>query len=314
MSNETRQRFIRSGSNHNVFKDRLRRIFWRLISPLPDRLYIPLKFYSIKGQWPDISSPKTFCEKIQYRKLYDRNPLYGKLVDKIAVKSYIAERIGAEHAVPTYWTGTRISEIDWTTIPLPAVIKPNHASGMGEFLYDRKDIDRLLTLDPTARWLAIDQAAYNREWAYSQVKRQIMIEKMLMRDGGVPWDYRCFVFNGAVSHFSVDMRVGDQGYTADYSLDWELLPFHDPDYFPLSPTPLPRPDRLDDMIRLATKVAEGIDFVRVDFFDTGEQVYIGELTFYPGGGFEVFDPPEYDLILGQKWTLSAATQPDLRRT
>lgn len=314
MPNETRQSFIRAGSDNNVLKDRLRRILWRLISPLPDRLFIPIKFYSIKGEWPNISSPQTFSEKIQYRKLYDRNPLYGQLVDKIAVKSYIAERIGAEHVVPTYWSGTKISEIDWTTIPLPAVIKPNHASGLGQFLYDRKDIDLLLKQDPTGRWLATDHASYNREWAYTQVKRQIMIEKMLMRDGGVPWDYRCFVFNGVVSHFSVDTRVGDQGYSADYSPDWELLPSYDPDYLPLCPTPLPRPDRLEDMIRLALKVAEGIDFVRVDFFDDGDQVYIGELTLYPGGGFEAFHPPEEDLILGRKWTLAARHQPDHRRS
>ncbi|MEN9895931.1 MAG: hypothetical protein RIR97_1783 [Pseudomonadota bacterium] len=304
MVDNARESFLRAGYEQNSLKSLLRRFVWRLISPLPDRYYLPLKFYSIKGTWPDLQDPQTFCEKVQYRKLYDRNPLYGQLVDKIAVKDYIATRIGKEHVIPTYWTGTDLKMVDWSNIPLPAVIKPNHASALGRFLYSKADIAALMRDDPVPGWLATDHAAFNREWAYSQVKRQIVIEKMLSKDGGVPWDYRCFVFNGAVSHIMIDTRMNDQGYSATYTADWQPLPFYDPDYFPLCPEPLPRPILLEQMVELACKVAKGLDFVRVDFFDTGDQLYIGEMTLYPGGGFEAFEPPEYDLIVGQKWTLS----------
>lgn len=303
MAVDTRESFVRAGHEQSWLKHLFQRIFWRLIAPLPDRYYIPLKFYSIKGSWPNLKAPQTFCEKVQYRKLHDRNPLYGQLVDKIAVKDFIANRIGVEHIIPTYWTGTDLSTVDWAHIPLPAVIKPNHASALGRFLYSQSDIDALIRDNPVPGWLAIDHAAFNREWAYSQVKPQVVIEKMLSKDGGVPWDYRCFVFGGVVSHIIIDTRINNQGYSATYSSTWEPLPFFDPDYYPLCPEPLPKPEQLDLMVELASKVSEGLDFVRVDFFDTGDQLYIGELTLYPGGGFEAFDPPEYDLLIGKKWTL-----------
>ncbi|QLF68413.1 polysaccharide biosynthesis protein [Peteryoungia desertarenae] len=308
MIDKPKEKFLRGGYEQNSVGYLLKRIFWRLIRPLPDRLFIPLQFLSIKGKWPNIHNPKTFCEKVQYRKLYDRNPLYGKLVDKIAVKDYIASRIGPEHAIPTYWTGTDIHAVDWDKIPLPAVIKPNHASALGLFLYTRSDIDDLLRNDPTKDWLAVDHARFNREWAYSQVQRKLVIEKMLSKDGGVPWDYRCFVFDGKVSHIIVDTRIDNEGYSATYTPHWERLPFYDPDYYPHCPHELPRPLLLDKMVELASEVGKGIDFVRVDFFDTGDQLYIGELTFYPGGGYEAFDPPEYDRIIGDRWTIPSLTR------
>ena len=85
--------------------------------------------------------------------------------------------------------------------------------------------------DPVDEWLSIDHARYNREWAYSQVARKVVIEKMLSKDGGIPWDYRCFVFNGRLSHIIIDTRTDDQGYSATYSRSWERLPFYDPNSF-----------------------------------------------------------------------------------
>ncbi|KPF46131.1 ATP-grasp fold amidoligase family protein [Rhizobium sp. AAP43] len=303
MSEPRKESFIRSGYEQSSLLSLMKRIFWRLIAPLPDRPYVALKFWSMKGAWPRLDAPRTFSEKVQYRKLHDRNPLYGKLVDKLAVKEFIAGRIGAQHVIPTYWAGTNLRDADWSKIPLPAVMKPNHASGLGRFLYTQADVDALVIDDPGPAWLATDHARYNREWAYSQVERKIVVEKLLSKDGGVPWDYRCFVFNGVVSYVIVDTRVDDRGYSATYSRSWERLPFYDPDYYAPYPGELPKPDTLDLMVSLAERLVHDLDFVRVDFFDTDEGLFVGELTLYPGGGFEAFEPPEYDLILGNAWQL-----------
>lgn len=299
----SKERFVRAGYEQSSWRSLLRRIFWRVIAPLPDKAYLALKFWSIKGVWPNIDSPKTFSEKVQYRKLYDRRPLFGQLVDKIAVKDFIAERIGQDYAVPTYWQGTDLAAVDWSSIPLPAVIKPNHASGLGAFVYTPEDVAAFLADNPVEAWLATDHARYNREWAYSQVERRIVIEKLLSKNGGVPWDYRLFVFDGRVSHIIIDTRENDEGYSATYSRDWQRLPFYDPDYYPPYAGDLPRPNALEDMVGLAEALVADLDFVRVDFFDTDDGLKIGELTLYPGGGFEAFDPPHYDRLLGDKWQL-----------
>lgn len=305
---DSKESFIRAGYEQGAWSDLARRAFWRLIAPLPDKPYLSLKFWSIKGAWPNIDAPTTFSEKVQHRKLYDRRPLFGLLVDKIAVKDFIAGRIGPEHAIETYWQGTDLASVDWSKIPLPAVIKPNHASGLGAFLYSSEDVEAFLADNPCPAWLAIDHARYNREWAYSQVERRIVIEKLLTKNGGVPWDYRLFVFNGRVSHIIVDTRENDAGYSATFSRDWQRLPFYDPDYYPPYPGDMARPETLDEMVALAEALVHDLDFVRVDFFDTDEGLKVGELTLYPGGGFEAFEPPEYDRLIGEKWHLPSRAQ------
>ena len=273
------------------------------MSPLPDRSYCALKYRVIRGKFPDLRSPQTFTDKIQARKLYDRNPLFPRFVDKADAKVLIAERVGSQYVIPTLWVGTDLATVDWAEIPLPAVVKPTHASGVGRFLYGETDVDRLLTNNPSAEWLAIDHAFYNREWAYRQVERRILIESMLLVEGRVPWDYRLFTFNGKVSHIEIDIRENGQGYSCNYTPDWKKLPFYDRDYLGLYPGHVARPPRLDEMIHVAETVARDIDFVRVDLYASAEWVRVGELTFYPGGGFEAFEPEEHDLLLGQKWQL-----------
>ncbi len=156
-------------------------------------------------------------------------------------------------------------------------------------------------------WLAVDHARYNREWAYGQVQPRILIERMFLIDGSVPWDYRLFTFGGKVSHIAVDIRQGGEAFSCTYSADWKKLPFYDPDYYPLYRGEVERPRHLERMIALAQTLGRDLDFVRVDLYAGGDEIYVGELTLYPGGGFERFDPPEYDRIIGDRWNLAFQT-------
>lgn len=137
----------------------------------------------------------------------------------------------------------------------------------------------------------------------SQLEPRILIESMLLVEGRVPWDYRLFTFDGKVSHIEIDIRENGRGYSCNYTPDWQKLPFYDRDYLSLHPGEMARPPRLDEMIHVAETIAHDIDFVRVDLYASAEWVRVGELIFYPGGGFEAFEPEEYDLSLGQKWRL-----------
>jgi len=300
---DRKETFLVPGYQGRTFKEMFRHLVWRLIDPLPDKPYLKLKYWVIKGEWPDIDHPRTFCEKVQARKLYDRNPLYAQLVDKAAVKDHIARVAGEAYVTPTYWVGTDLAAVDWERVRLPAVVKPTHASAQGRFLYEAGDIDRLLAENPAPAWLALDHAHYNREWAYAGVKPQILIEAMLVIGGGVPWDYRFFTFDGTVSHIEVNLRIDGKGFACHYSPDWVKLPFYDPDYLPFYPGEVERPKRLDEMMALARTIGQGFDFLRIDLYASDDWVRVGELTLYPGGGFERFDPPQYDRLLGDKWTL-----------
>ena len=295
--------FLIPGYQDHTLREKFHHLIWRIIAPFSDRPYLKMKYRVIRGLWPDLDNPKTFGEKVQYRKLYDRNPLYATLVDKADAKAWIDERLGAPYAVPAYWIGTDLSTVDWSKVELPAVVKPTHASAQGRFLYNQADIDALIAENPVPGWLKLDHAHYNREWAYSMVRPQVVIEKMLSVNGGVPWDYRFFTFNGRVFCIQLDMRIDGKGYSCCYTRDWQKMGFYDADYLPLYPGDVPRPARYEEMLSIAERLGEGIDFVRVDLYASDDWVHVGELTLYPGGGFENYQPADYDRILGDQWVL-----------
>ncbi|MBP1848649.1 ATP-grasp fold amidoligase family protein [Rhizobium halophytocola] len=279
---------------------KMRHLFWRAISSLPDAPYIRWKYFSLSGRFPDLAKPRLFTEKVQVRKLYDRNPIYPGLVDKAAAKAVIAERAGPQYVIETYWVGTDIKTIDWSTISLPAVAKPTNGSGQGCFLRTTTDVARFIAEDPTPHWLAIKHHRINREWAYGAVAPQVIIERMLVEGDGAPDDYRVFIFSGVVSHIEVRLRRDGIGYECNYTPDWEKMAYC-ADYYPLYPQAVERPAQLDEMLDVARRLAADLDFMRVDFYVTPGRLHVGEMTLYPGGGFHGCVADEYDAVLGERW-------------
>lgn len=289
-----------TNKHSKTFKVRLRNLLWRLISPLPDKPYLYLKYATIYGRFPDFKQPKRFSELQQIRKLKDRTSAYNVVVDKADAKAYIEERVGAKYIIPTYWVGTNLAEIDWATIPLPAVVKPTHASGEGFFLRTSEDVARLMKSRPEADWLALNHFHFNREWAYKDVEPRIVVEHMLGKSGELLTDYRFYCFNGDVVHIEVRMPIDGQMHEAVFTPEWKLTPVH-MDYYPTFTDGLDRPENLDEMLDVAKKIGSGIPFARVDLYNLDEGLFVGEITLYPSGGFETFVPDSYDLELAEHW-------------
>ncbi|MCU0862051.1 MAG: hypothetical protein MUE65_07010, partial [Methanomassiliicoccales archaeon] len=72
---------------------------------------------------------------------------------------------------------------------------------------------------------------------------------------------------------------------------------------PASTQDIERPRNLERMLDISRRLSSPFPFVRVDFYDLGDRVYVGELTFYPHGGMERFNKQEYDLMLGEMLVL-----------
>ena len=64
-----------------------------------DKKYLKILFKHIMKKKCNFENPKTYSEKIQWLKLYDRNPLYTQLVDKYNVRSFIKDKIGEDHLI-----------------------------------------------------------------------------------------------------------------------------------------------------------------------------------------------------------------------
>lgn len=256
------------------------------------------------GKRLNLKAPKTFNEKMQWLKLYDHNPLYHKLVDKLEVKKYVADIIGEEYIIPTLGSWDSFDMIDFDALPNQFVLKTTNGGGntgviicTDKRLCNREDAKK--KLEASAR---NDIYMSMGEWVYKDVCPRFLAEKLLVnRNGGDLVDYKFFCFNGVPKIlFYASNRQNSR---------------HDPpffDYYDMQLNKLEIQSRghknsqnilrpfaeFERMKELATALSEGIPFVRVDFYLVNNKIYFGELTFYHDSGLVPFVPDKWDYILG----------------
>ena len=268
---------------------------------LPDEKYLKRKFKAVFGYELNLAHPTTFNEKLQWLKLYDRNPLYTTLVDKVAVKDYVAKMIGAEYIIPTLGVWDNPDEIDFDKLPNQFVLKCNHNSGLGMCICkDKSKLNIKQVKKELTKGLKQNYYLTGREWPYKDVPRKIIAEQF-MRDADNSEelkDFKLMCFNGKVKcSFVCSERFTPNGLKVTfYDSNWEIMPFER--HYPRCKTPLPKPTNYNEMVSLAETLSQDIPFVRVDFYSINGKTYFGELTFHPGSGFEEFTPFAWDKTLG----------------
>ncbi len=266
-----------------------------LLNWISDKTYLKLLYKAKFGKALDLDHPKTFNEKLQWLKLYDRNPKYVELVDKISAKRIVGERIGKNHIVPLYGYWENAEDIDFNNLPNQVVLKCNHDQGSVVLINDLKNYDRQKAVSFLQKKLKKSPYAGSREYAYAQISPMVFAEQYL---GDSIIDYKFYCFDG-VPKF---LYCG-QGLTADHSLridffdmDWKLMPFYRTDYDRLGEIPVPA--HFGEMKEIAGKLSEGIPFVRIDLFEVNDTVFFSEFTLFPAAGFMPFVPEQYDEIVG----------------
>lgn len=275
---------------------------------VPDEFYIKLQFKNFVGKELDLNNPSSFNEKMQWLKLYDRNPLYTNLVDKYEVRKYISEKIGEEHLIPLLGVYDSFEEIDFDQLPNQFVLKPTHTSGDIFICKDKSKINYGHLRKKVNKWLKRKYYYEHREWPYKNIKPRIICEKFMVDESGSELkDYKIFCFNGEPKCLFVALeRHSESGMKMDfYDMDWNLLPFERE--YPRSGKKIPKPKSFDQMVEFAKLLSKDLPFVRVDFYDVNGHLYFGELTFYPGSGLEKFSPEKYDYLLGSWLTLPENT-------
>ena len=273
-----------------------------LYSLLSDEKYLKKKFKNRLGYELNLNSPSTFNEKLQWLKIHDRNPLYHTLVDKIKVKEYVSAKIGEEYIIPTYGIWNKVEEIDWKTLPDSFVLKVSHDSGGVFICKDKNKVDLNNIASIINEHLRRDYYLSCREWPYKNLERKVLAEQLLVdnrSDNGDLIDYKFYCFNGCPTYLYVSQGLSNHS-TAKISfldLDWNLAPFGRDDYdsFVIPPE---KPPCLQEMIDIASTLANGMPFVRVDLYNVNNKIYFSELTLYPCSGMMPFSPPEYDKALG----------------
>lgn len=266
-----------------------------------DKLFIKIKFWLNTGYWPNLKNPKSFNEKLQWLKLYDRNPEYTVMVDKIKSKEWVYDKLNDKTVIiPTIGVWESIEDLNLDSLPDKFVLKTNHDSGCVHICTDKSKFDIDKAKKDLDKSLRNNYFYVGREWPYKNVKPLIFAEKLLEFDssGDVP-DYKLMCFNGkVVCSFVCTGRNTPEGlHVTFFDRDWNVLPLERK--YKKSTVAISKPKNYEKMVRYAEVLSAGIDFLRVDFYSNGDNIYIGELTFYPGNGWESFNPIEWDYRLGE---------------
>lgn len=268
---------------------------------MPDRLYAALAFRKDHGRFPAVP-PATYNERISdligSGRLRDF-ALYG---DKLALRDYAAARIGKQYLVPLHATADRLTRDLWDRLPDAFMLKANHGSHWSRLVRNKQDEDFDALVALTDGWLAKDYYYFYRERHYHRIRPRLMVEQVLEQgnvaaEGDGIIDYKISCFHGRPL-FLHAVRGQPARHRSLYDFTWTKLGVryrlpNDPVY--------PRPDKLDEMYRVAAALSEGLDFARVDLYCVPDGVFFGEVTLAPLAGSDPFDPPEFDAFLGALW-------------
>lgn len=267
---------------------------------LPDELFLKIIFRLKMGYRLDLNNPKTFNEKIQWLKLYDRNPLYTSLVDKYEVRQFVKEKIGEEYLIPLLGVWDNFDDIDFEALPNQFVLKCTHDSGGLVICKDKSKLDITKAKKKINSCLKRNYYWVLREWPYKNVKPRIIAEKYMEDEPGKGLkDYKFFCFDGIVkAMFVATDREVHQTKFDFFDADFNHLPFkqHYPNNVKID---LVKPMSFEQMKKLASELTAGFPHCRADFYDVGGKVYFGELTFSHFSGLEPMEPMEWDEKFGE---------------
>ena len=267
---------------------------------MSDEKYLKMAFKDRMGYPLNLKDPKTFNEKLQWLKLYNRRPQYTAMVDKYEAKLYVAERIGEEYIIPTLGVWDKFDDIDFDALPDQFVLKCTHDSGGLVIVRDKSKLDKKAAREKIERSLKRNYYWSSREWPYKNVKPRIIAEQY-MQDSvtGELRDYKFFCFNGEMKV----MFIASERYnhTTETRFDFFDRDFQHLDFrngHPNADVPPAKPEKFEKMCVLAEKLSQGIPLLRVDFYEVDGKIYFGELTFSHWGGMMPFEPAEWDRKLG----------------
>lgn len=270
---------------------------------LPDSVYLKWMFRLKMGKRLNLKNPQTFCEKLQWLKLYNRQPEYTMMVDKLKVKQYVADRIGDEYVIPVLGVWDKPEDIDFDLLPNRFVLKTSHGGGgVGIFICkDKNTIDCKKAIETMRESMKQDIYKTSVEWPYKNVPKRIFAEQYMeerpdVKDLPV---YKWYCFNGEPKYCQVII----DGHTKE-TIDFFDADWNHQEFVGLNPTAdksivFPeRPINLETHLHIARELSKSMPFSRIDLYEIKEKTYFGEITLYPVSGLGMFSPDQYNEILG----------------
>ena len=269
-----------------------------LLRPLTDAQYAYLEYWWHMGRPPCMANPGTLNEKIQWLKLYYREPLLVQCQDKFAVRGYVSSLGLSEILIPLLGVFDRAGDIRYDDLPDQFILKATHGSGWNVICRSRASFDSAAATATLAKYLRTSFYRLGREWAYKHIRPRIVCEALLLDAGGsIPPDYKFHCFNGEPRFLQVEYSRFEAHTRNFYDLRWNRLPlgYDYPNNPIVNDSP---PDAFPRLLEVARSLCAPFPYARVDLYILDGRVFFGEFTFYPRRGLIPFVPAMYDRIFG----------------
>ncbi|ANU17912.1 hypothetical protein BBI11_13105 [Planococcus maritimus] len=277
----------------------------KLIDFIPDKMMINLQYRISQNRKLNLKNPHRFTEKLQWYKLYHRDPLMVQCSDKYKVREYITSKGFENILVPLYGVYDRAEDIDFKNLPDKFVLKTNNGSHTNIICEDKSQLDIDLTKITLNEWLNTWNGKMGREWAYHDIKPKIICEKFLEKDtNGDLIDYKFFCFNGKPFslYVIVERFLADGIKLGIFDTKFNKLPYKRADIKGITSN-ISKPKNFDKMVEIAEVLSKDFPHVRVDLYNVDGEIYFGELTFYTAGGYQKYQNDEFDFLLGEQFIL-----------
>lgn len=271
---------------------------------IPKVVYLKLRFFLVQGYFPNLKNPKSFTEKLQWRKLKDKNRLFTICADKYAVREYVKKKIGEKYLIPLYLVTESLTKEEFEKLPNSFVLKTTNGSGNSavKIITDKSKENFEKLRDFFENCKKIDVGDYTMESWYSNIPFKIIAEKLL--DIKTVDDYKIHCFNSGkiiIEHLTERNREKGVLKSNAYDENWNKLNFTmGTELYTYDVKP---PKSFNEMINIAKKLSEDFDYVRVDLYNIDNKIYFGEMTFCDSGGFGKFTDKQWDYRLGNCWNI-----------
>lgn len=266
---------------------------------MPDIVYLKLLFKAHMDRKLDLEKPETFNEKLQWMKIYDRNPMYTVAVDKYLAKKFVADIIGSKYIVKTLGVWENFDEINFEILPSRFVIKCTHDCG-GLVICKNKDyLDKNAARKKIERSLKTNYYFSCREWPYKNVKPRIIAEEFIGDVNSAPIDYKFFTFNGEIDSVMICKgREFGHPWFYFYDLNWQRKRYQYPELE--KEDEISKPENFDEMVCIVRQLAEKFIHARIDLYNEKGKIYFGEITLFNQAGFDTDITYDTDLMWGKK--------------
>ena len=295
----------------NILDDIDKRYFQEI-----DKEHVKRQYMLLFGKEINLENPETFNEKLQWLKIYQRDPVMSIMSDKYRVREFLKERGCGQYLNELYGVYNNIEELinDLDSFPDQFVVKVNHNCGGVYIVRDKKrinfhklyELEKMLSINnytkTISKRLSLSGKMGNEffrqcEWNYKNIEPCLIVEKYLENYNNSLYDYKLFCFNGEVKYIQVDIDRFTNHKKCFYDINWEKQPFtikH-----PMSDKKIPKPLNFDKMVEIAEMLSAGYPHLRVDMYNIEGNIIFGEFTFYHGSGVYKFYPEYWDMKFGE---------------